>query len=67
MKTWNRPASTRVLTGVDMYAEDLELPALPTAVEEYLAGERAWWRLLRGTGAVGPAESAEELRWWLEA
>ncbi len=37
---------------MDEYAEDLNGPQLPDVVEEYLAGERAWHRLLRGTGLV---------------
>lgn len=42
-------------------AGDLIRPVLPAVVEEYLVGERAWNRLLRGTGAV----TAEELTRWL--
>lgn len=48
------------------YAEDLPGPRLPAWAETYLAGERAWWRLLRGTGAVTPEESAVELTQWVE-
>jgi hypothetical protein len=51
---------------VDEYAEDLLGPRLPPAVETYLAGERAWHRLLRGTGAVTGKESAEALSRWME-
>ena len=37
---------------MEEYAENLPGPQLPAWAEEYLAGERAWHRLLRGTGAV---------------
>jgi len=46
---------------MDEYAEDLDGPQLPDVVENYLAGERSWHRVLRGTGLVAPAESAAEL------
>ncbi|CPS10546.1 Uncharacterised protein [Mycobacteroides abscessus] len=51
---------------MDEYAEDLPGTELPAWVEEFLAGERAWWRLLRGTGTVTPAEAGEALARWLE-
>ena len=38
--------------GTDEFAEDLHLPALPVAVEEYFAAERLWHRFLLGTGLV---------------
>lgn len=41
-------------------------PALPPAVEAYLAQERSWWRMLRATGAMTGEESAAELARWLE-
>lgn len=46
------------------YSEDLDLPRLPDWAETYLARERAWHRLLRGTGAMTPAESQRELERW---
>ncbi|WP_165588881.1 hypothetical protein [Mycolicibacterium senegalense] len=49
---------------MDEYAEDLTGPQLPSEVEEYLAGEREWHRLLRGTGAVSAEEAAEALMPW---
>ncbi|EUA41859.1 hypothetical protein I549_0241 [Mycobacterium avium subsp. avium 2285 (R)] len=52
---------------MDEFSEDLPGPPLPAAVEAYLESERSWWRLLRGTGAVGPAEAAQELRRWTES
>lgn len=51
---------------MDEYAEDLPGPPLPAWAETYLARERAWHRLLRGTGAMTPAESAQELARWME-
>lgn len=57
------PASN---TDVDAYSEDLSGPALPPWAETYLAGERAWHRLLRGTGAVCPEEVAADLSRWME-
>ncbi|WP_157931152.1 hypothetical protein [Mycobacteroides abscessus] len=47
------------------YAEDLPGPELPALVEESLAEQRTWRRLLRGSGAVTAEESAEAFRWWL--
>ena len=44
---WNRSRPGRVQLVVDEYAEDLTGPQLPPEVEEYLAGEREWHRLLR--------------------
>ncbi|SKM38128.1 Uncharacterised protein [Mycobacteroides abscessus subsp. abscessus] len=49
---------------MDEFAEDLSGPQLPPVVEEYLAGERAWHRLLRGTGAVTPGEARQQLERW---
>lgn len=46
-------------------AEDLPGPRLPAVVEQYLDRERAWWRLLRATGAVTQEESAAALARWL--
>ena len=48
------------------YAEDLPGPRLPAVAEDYLNCERAWWRLLRGTGAVTQGESTASLARWLE-
>ncbi|WP_157896129.1 hypothetical protein [Mycobacteroides chelonae] len=50
---------------MDEYAEDLPGPALPAWVEEYLAGERAWWRRLRATGLVASEDAAEGLARWI--
>ncbi|MFV8268065.1 hypothetical protein ACNQR9_34670 [Mycolicibacterium peregrinum] len=61
---WNRSRPGRVQLVVDEYAEDLTGPQLPPEVEEYLAGEREWHRLLRGTGAVSAEEVAEALMPW---
>lgn len=49
---------------MDEYAEDLPGTPLPVWAEEYLAGERAWHRLLRGAGAMTPAEAGEQLARW---
>jgi hypothetical protein len=49
---------------VDEYAEDLPGPQLPAVVEQYLAQEREWHRLLRGTGAVSETEARAELARW---
>lgn len=43
------------------YAEDLSGPLLPAWAETYLAGERAWHRLLRGTGLVTRDEATQGL------
>lgn len=51
-----------VQVDMDEYAEDLPGPRLPPAVETYLARERSWWRLLRGTGAMSESEAREQLR-----
>ncbi|ORA27379.1 hypothetical protein [Mycobacterium aquaticum] len=48
------------------YSEDLDVPELPAWAEAYLARERAWWRLLRGTGAVTPEEATAELLRWVQ-
>ncbi|SHX67177.1 Uncharacterised protein [Mycobacteroides abscessus subsp. abscessus] len=48
----------------DLYAEDLDGPQLPEVVEQFFAQERAWHRLLRGTGLVSAEEAAQELRRW---
>ncbi|MDH6245500.1 hypothetical protein [Mycobacterium sp. OTB74] len=51
---------------MDQYSEDLsDRPCLPGWVEEYLAAERAWWRMLRGTGALSEAESVAALARWM--
>lgn len=57
-----RGASNQV---VDEHAEDLPGPELPPAVEDYLAGERAWHRLLRGAGAVTADVARRELERWM--
>ncbi|WP_109555064.1 hypothetical protein [Mycobacteroides chelonae] len=50
------------LIHVDEFAEDLtDAAQLPGWAEQYLAEERTWWRLLRGTGAVTEAEARAEL------
>lgn len=49
---------------MDEFSEDLSGPELPAWAEEYLAGERAWHRLLRGTGAVTAEEAQVELMRW---
>lgn len=51
---------------MDEFSEDLPGPRLPAVVEEYLAGERSWWRLLRGTGVATADEAAEAPRRWME-
>ncbi|SLJ23209.1 Uncharacterised protein [Mycobacteroides abscessus subsp. abscessus] len=48
----------------DLYAEDLNLPALPDWAEAYFARERAWHRVLRGAGLVDEAEAKRELERW---
>lgn len=48
----------------DEYAEDLQGPELPPAVENFFAEERALHRLLRGTALVSTEEAAEGLRRW---
>lgn len=50
----------------DLYAEDLPGPALPTWAEEFLAGERAWHRLLRGAGLVNREEATVGLARWMD-
>ncbi|KPG29249.1 hypothetical protein AN913_11175 [Mycobacteroides immunogenum] len=52
------------LISMDEYAEDLPGSELPAWMEQYFARERAWHRLLRGTGAVTPGEAGERLAWW---
>ncbi|SIG33113.1 hypothetical protein [Mycobacteroides abscessus] len=52
---------------MDEFSEDLPGPPLPAAVEAYFAEERSWWRLLRGTGAIGEGQARAELRRWSEA
>lgn len=47
------------------YAEDLPGPPLPAWAEAYLAGERVWHRLLRGTGLVTADEAGEQLARWM--
>lgn len=51
--------------GMDEFSEHLPGPRLPDDVEEYLAGEREWHRLLRGTGAVGEQQAQVELMRWM--
>lgn len=51
---------------MDEFSEDLPGPRLPDRVEQFLAQERAWHRLLREAGLVTPAESAVELMRWIE-
>lgn len=51
---------------MDEYAEDLDLPQLSDWAEEFLAGERAWHRFLRGTGAAASAQAGEQLARWVE-
>ncbi|MGV0675704.1 hypothetical protein ABQE62_05860 [Mycolicibacterium fortuitum] len=48
------------------FAENLDGPRLPPALEEYLAQERRWHRFLRETGAVTAEESKGELERWTE-
>jgi hypothetical protein len=38
------------------YAEDLLGPALPRAVQAFFTQERAWYRFVRGAGAVTAVE-----------
>jgi hypothetical protein len=52
---------------VDVYSEDLRGPALPDWAETFLAQERNWRRLLRGTGMVTAENAAEDLRRWMRA
>ncbi|WP_301123513.1 hypothetical protein [Mycolicibacterium fortuitum] len=51
---------------MDEFAENLPAPQLPAEVERYLARERQWWRLVRGTGAAGEQQAQVELRRWVE-
>lgn len=51
---------------MDEYAEDLPGARLPAWAEEYLAQERSWWQLLRGTGAVDETAARAELARWVE-
>lgn len=51
---------------MDEFAEDLPGARLPAAVVGYLAGERAWHRMLRGTGLVGEEAAQAELARWME-
>ena len=51
----------------DLYAEDLDGPQLPEVVEDYFARERAWHRLLRGTGLIDESAAQAELARWMEA
>lgn len=62
----NRLPPPRVELVVDEYSENLPGPALPPAVEAYLAQERSWHRLLRGTDAVSAVEARAELDRWME-
>ncbi len=43
----------------DEYAEDLPGPTLPWWAEDYLAEQRAFWRLLRGGGALTEEQQRE--------
>ncbi|WP_164497396.1 hypothetical protein [Mycobacteroides abscessus] len=52
---------------MDEFSEDLRGPPLPAAVEAYLAEERSWWRLLRGTGAMSEGHARAELGRWTES
>ncbi|TWS24169.1 hypothetical protein FK268_11185 [Tsukamurella sputi] len=45
---------------MDEFSEDLDGPALPDWAEEVMAKERAWWRLIRGTGAIAPDQLSTE-------
>ncbi|MEN3226056.1 MULTISPECIES: hypothetical protein [Mycobacteriaceae] len=47
-------------------AEDLDLDRLPAVVETYFAQERAWHRLLRGTGLQDETASRAELARWVQ-
>ncbi|MFC7751716.1 hypothetical protein [Tsukamurella soli] len=38
------------------------MPALPPDVEALLTRERAWWRLLRGTGVASGEQIARRVR-----
>ncbi|WP_162625492.1 hypothetical protein [Mycolicibacterium llatzerense] len=49
---------------MDEFSEDLPGARLPDVVEAYFARERAWHRLLRGTGLVTPEEAREQLARW---
>lgn len=51
---------------MDEFAEDLPGARLPAWAEEYLAQERSWWRLLRGTGAVDEEAARAELGRWTQ-
>ncbi|MGV7802832.1 hypothetical protein PJM44_04500 [Mycobacterium kansasii] len=52
---------------MDEFAEDLvDAVALPEWAEQYLAAEREWHRLLRGTGAVTWEQELASIRRWLE-
>lgn len=46
--------------------EDERTPELPEWAEQYLARERAWWTLLRETGAMTPEQELASIRRWLE-
>ncbi len=49
---------------MDEFSEDLRGPRIPAAVEAYLAEQRAWWRTLRGTGAMDEEQARAELSRW---
>lgn len=49
---------------MDEFSEDLPGPPLPAAVEAYFAEQRAWWRMLRETGAVSEEQARAALRRW---
>ncbi|MBE5451274.1 hypothetical protein [Mycobacteroides abscessus] len=46
-------------------SDDKTDPELPAWAAAYLAEERAWWRMLRETGAVSGEQARAELRRWL--
>lgn len=50
---------------MEEYAEDLPGPELPAWAEEYLAGERAWHRTLRGAELVTADEARRGLERWM--
>ncbi len=46
--------------------DDETAPKLPAWAEAYFAEERTWWRMLRGTGAMGEGQARAELSRWTE-
>jgi len=63
---WNRSGADCVQVEVEVHAEDLSGPELPAWADEYFARERAWRRLLRGTGLVTAEEARQQLVRWME-